>query len=226
MPNPSQTKFGNLKIIKSRYILQKIFNFLLEEKKSNITIYNKEIQLRLQLSIENYKNLFEQTMKLEIIFTKKNQNYIYYYTINEEKKFSEYYKNYEKNFEKIKIIIEKNVKSFRNFFTNCEYIKKINFIRFNRNDIEYMKEMFSGCSSLEEIVFSNFESEHVIDMAYMFNDCKTLKKINISNFNTSNATDMSDMFQGCKSLKVLNISNFNTSNVTDMDGMFYGCESL
>ena len=152
MSNPSLTKFGNLKIIKSAYILKQIFKFLMKEKKLNIIRYNKEIKFKLCLNIKDYKELFDQTIKIEIIFTrqkklnKKNQNYIYYHTINEEKKFSEYFEHYEKNFEKIKIIIEKNVKSFKDFFLNCEYIKKINFIRFNRNDIKDMKGMFNGCS--------------------------------------------------------------------------------
>ena len=91
MSNPSLTKFGNLKIIKSAYILKQIFKFLMKEKKLNIIRYNKEIQFKLCLNIKDYKELFEQTIKIEIIFTrqkklnKKNQNYFYYHTINEEK---------------------------------------------------------------------------------------------------------------------------------------------
>ena len=98
--------------------------------------------------------------------------------------------------QKIKIIIDYQVKSFSKLFENCD-IKYINFKKFYRNN--------------------------VIDMGNMFSECYSLKELNLSNFNTNNVTNMNSMFSGCSSLKELNLSNFNTNNVTNMVGMFLGC---
>ena len=48
-----QTKgFDNLK---SNFILRKLFNILKENKSLNIMKYNKKLQKRLNISIDNYK---------------------------------------------------------------------------------------------------------------------------------------------------------------------------
>ena len=49
------------------------------------------------------------------------------------------------NVSKIKIIINSMIKSLSYFFYCCDCIKNINFIKFNRNDINQMSYMFYGC---------------------------------------------------------------------------------
>ena len=47
---------------------------------------------------------------------------------------------------KIKIIIDYQIKSFERLFNECKCIEKINFKKFYRNNITNMSCMFSGCS--------------------------------------------------------------------------------
>ena len=45
------------KLIKSLYILNDIFAFLPEKQKLNIIIYNKQLQKKFGINIENYKRI-------------------------------------------------------------------------------------------------------------------------------------------------------------------------
>ena len=145
----------------------------------------------------------------------------------------------------IKIIIDYQIKSFKELFYNCIYISSIFFKKFYRINIflilfirsyvidltkfiDHQKIILScslnlasykfreGCSSLKELNLSNFNTYNVINMNKMFERCSSLKEINLSNFNTNNVIDMSCMFSYCLSLRKINLSNFNTNNVTDM----------
>ncbi len=75
---------------------------------------------------------------------------------------------------KIKLIFDQNYKSFSGLFKNCSCIKKINIIKFYRNDIYNISEMFSGCLSSEEINFYGFESHKTTDMKKLFFMCTSL----------------------------------------------------
>ena len=70
---------------------------------------------------------------------------------------------------KIKIIIDYQVKSFKELFSRCECIESINFKKFYRNNnITNMSYMFFGCSSLKELNLTNFNTNNVTDMCGMF----------------------------------------------------------
>ena len=223
--------------IKSKYILEKLFENLKENKLLKIIQYNKNIQNRINKSINYYKNYYNQ-IEIEIIpiniYDKnyfinipendKNYYHIYFNDSKEEAKNNYFAKN--EKVDKIKIIINNEIKSFEGLFSRCKCIKSLNFIKFNRKDITNMSSMFYKCSSLKELNLSNFNTNNVIDMRGMFNGCSSLKKLNLNKFKTDNVTNMEYMFSVCKSLKKLNLSNFNTNNVTDMSGMFSGCQSL
>ena len=99
--------------------------------------------------------------------------------------------------QKIKIIIDYQDKSFRELFYECKSIKSINFKKFYRNNITNMSWMFSDCSSLKELNLTNFNTNNVNDMSYMFNLCSSLKELKLTNFNTNNVKDMSYMFSNC-----------------------------
>ena len=45
---------------------------------------------------------------------------------------------------KIKIIIDNEIKNIKELFRDRKYIKKINFIKFNRKDFEDMSGLFFG----------------------------------------------------------------------------------
>ena len=125
-----------------------------------------------------------------------NQYYHIYFNDEKEEKYRTYFIK-DENVIKIKIIIDEQITSFEKLFNCCDCIEKINFIKFNRIDINNMSDMFYGCSSLKEL--------------------------NLNNFNTINVTDMFGMFSGCSLLQELNLKTFNTINVTNMRSMFLGC---
>ena len=145
--------------IKSRYILSKIYNHMTKKKKLEIVKYNKKIQNRMNLSVEDYKGYSGAftLIEIEIIPTKGkygkfiNINYniklhyhIYFndnkkeiknkYEIYEENGVTkrEYYIKEEDKVTKIKIIIDYQVKSFKELFSKCYCIESINFKKFYR----------------------------------------------------------------------------------------------
>ena len=201
--------------------------------------YNKKLQKKLNININNYKEYPQLYSSIEIELKLVDNKYDKFINISDKEK--EYYhiyfdnsneeikRNYLENNEKvkmIKIIIDYQVKSFKELFKNCKCIESINFKKFYRNNITDMSCMFYGYSPLKELNLSNFNTNNVKDMSGMFSGCKLLKELNLSNFNTKNVTDMNYMFDECSSLKELNLSNFNTKNVTNMSGMFDRCSSL
>ena len=200
-PNPITEK------IKSDYFLQKLYDNMPKKKKLEIVKYNKKVQNRLDLGVKDYKEFCE--LEIEIIPTKGkygkfiniNENdelyYHIYFNNNKEEIKNKYEIKEEDKVVKIKIIIDYQVKSFKNLFEYCECIESITFKKFYRNNIT--------------------------DMSCMFYKCSSLKELNLNNFNTNNVTNMSCMFDGCSSLKELNLYNFNINNVTDMSSMFFEC---
>ena len=75
---------------------------------------------------------------------------------NKEEKENKYSINKEDKIRKIRIVIDYQVKSFKNLFKCCHCIKSINFKKFYRNNITDMSHMFLGCSSLKELNLNNF----------------------------------------------------------------------
>ena len=250
--------------IRSDYILKYIFEFLTEKRSLKIIRYNKELLERLEITINDYKK-YKNRIEIKIIpikelkeekniFININENKILYHIY-----FNDYRKEEKRNYitpkdkvTKIRIILERGIKSFEELFKDCTCIKSIYFIKYQRNDIINMRKMFYNCSSLLFLDLSNLITYNVTNMSYMFFECKSLMELDIINFKTYNVYDMSNMFYGCQSLtdlnlfnfdtskvrnmwrmffgckllKFLNISNFNTFNVTNMSHMFFGCQSL
>jgi len=222
--------------IKSVYILEKIFDNISINKRLGIIQYNKKIQKKLGLSINDYAQLhipIEIEIKPTInkygkFINIKKDNEKYYHIYFDDKK-EEIKRNHlldKEKVNKIKIIIDHQVKSFKKLFAYCSCVESINFKNFYRINIIDMGYMFYECSSLKELDLSNFITNNVKDMNYMFYRCLSLKELNLSNFNTNNVTNMGHMFSECSSLKELNLSNFNTNNVKYMNSMFSWCSSL
>ena len=232
----SKVDFDNLK---SDFFLKKVFLSIKVNKSLKIIKYNKNLQKRLKLSINDYKYYaqFRSSIEIEIKLVANND----YKFINIPQKKAKYYhiyfddskkeikRNYLKKDDKvntIKIIIDYQVKEFGQLFEGCKHISSIFFKKFHRINITDMSYMFNDCSLLEELNLSNFNTNNVTDMNSMFFRCSSLNELNLSNFNTNNVKDMRRMFYGCSSLKELNVSNFDTSNVINMKRMFYNCSSL
>jgi len=231
--NDSKEMIGK---IRSIYILKIVFNYITKNKLLNIVKFNKNIQQKLYIDINTYKEYSEIAIEIIPIQNKygnfininnkdDEKYYHIYFDDNKEEIKRTYYKGGDK-FSKINIIIEYHVNSFKELFAYCKNIKSIYFKRFYRKNIKNMSYMFFVCSSLEELNLSNFNTDNVIDMSSMFQGCSSLKELDLSNFNTKNVTNMSKMFCYCSSLKNINLSNFNTVNVNDMSAMFCYCSSL
>ena len=133
--------------IKSRYILSKIYNNMTKIKKLVIVKYNKKIQNRLNLNVNDYKECCK--IEIEIIpvkgkckygrFINIDENdklyYHIYFNDNKEEIKNKYEIKTKDKVTKIKIIIDYQVKSFKKLFFNCYRIESINFKKFYRNNI-------------------------------------------------------------------------------------------
>ena len=238
----SKNKFKN---VKSKYILQIIFNHMKKVRTLKIIRFNINMQKRLNMNINDYKDYSEKfsSIKLEIIpvqnkygdfinIKEEDKKYFHIYFNDKKREIKKTELNIEdklskfNKINKINIIIDYQVKSFKNLFYYCKCIESINFKKFSRNNITDMSGMFYGCSLLNVLNLSNFNTDNVTNMSRMFFQCSSLKELKLSNFNTNNVTNMNGMFCGCSSLIELNLSNFNTNKVTNMSGMFGGCSLL
>ena len=231
----SKDKFAN---IKSYYFLRELFNILEMKKSLEIIKYNKNIKIRLNINIKDYKKYLETYSSIEIeIIPEENEygkfinispgdSYYHIYFNNNKEEIKRNYFNKEDNVTYIKIIIDHQINHFCNLFSEMSCIKSVNFKKFYRNNIIDMSSMFWKCSSLKEINLSNFNTNNVTNMSYMFCRCDSLKELDLSKFNTDNVTDMRGMFSICSSLEKINVSHFNTKKVIDMTYMFCNCLSL
>ena len=140
---------NNLKKIKSNYFLSKIYYNISKKKSLEIVKYNKKLQNRINLSIKDYKEYSETftTIELEIIpckdkygkFININKNdklfYHIYFNDNKKEKNNKYTICKKDKVDKIKIIIDYQVKSFKKLFFNCKCIESINIKKFYRNNL-------------------------------------------------------------------------------------------
>ena len=203
--NEQKKDFENLK---SDYFLRKLFNIIKINKSLAIMKYNKKLQKRLNITINDYKECSKIEIELKIADNKygqfinisDNENYCHIYFANSNKEIKKNYLVENKKLKMIKIIIDYQVKS--------------------------LEKLFFHCFCIRSIIFKNFYRDNITNMSFMFHECSSLKELNLRNFNTNNATDMSYMFSLCSSLKELNLNNFNTNNVNNMSCMFNGCSSL
>ena len=147
--NAIQSK-DELNNIKSDYFLQKICDYLNRKKSLEIFKYNKNIQKRLNININNYKEYSEIYSSIEIeLMPIENSDGKFINIPENEKKYFHIYFNESKNeinnnillennkVSRIKIIIDYQVKSFENLFSYCKCINSISFKKFYRNNIKH-----------------------------------------------------------------------------------------
>ena len=134
--------------IKSRYILSKIYDNMTIKKKLQIVKYNKRIQNRLNLDVKDYKEYSE--IEIEIIHKKGKYGRFIKFDINDKLYYHIYFNDNKEEIKykysiwkedkvtKIKIIIDYQVKSFKELFDDCKCIESINFKKFYRNNVKYL----------------------------------------------------------------------------------------
>ena len=121
---------------------------------------NMNIQKRLNININNYKDFSEKfsSIELEIIPIQNKHRHI----INVQTKDTKYFHFYlndnkEENkinnndkISKLTIIIDYQIKSFDDLFSYCDCIESINFKKFYRTNITNMYSMFCNCSKIKK----------------------------------------------------------------------------
>ena len=167
----------NIINIKSKYLLNLIFDNLQKNKLLDVIRHNKKIKNILNIKLKDYKEYSElySSIELEILPVKnyygkfinitneENEQYYYIYFNNKKKIEKNYIEEYDK-VNNINIKISFEINSFEHLFEDCKCIESIHFKKFYRNNIDNMSYMFSGCSSLKEIIFSSFNTDNVIYM--------------------------------------------------------------
>ena len=234
--NNGKFKENILYNIKSKVVMKKIVEKIQKLTLLKLFNYNKKIQLKLDLTLDDYKS----NSLIEIELIPKDQGISNNFFINYDKNTKKYFhiffddnkEEVDRNYflwndqvQKIRIVIDVHIKSFKELFSDCICIKTIDFLLFKRRGIKDMSKMFYNCLA-ENIHLHSFNSSEVKDMSYMFYDCSLVKKLNLRKFKTANLENMSHMFHGCEDCKRIVTSNLNTKNVTNMSNMFYNCSSL
>ena len=172
--NEQKNEFENLK---SDFFLRKLFAILNKNKSVNIMKYNKNLQKRLNINVNDYKEYSKIEIELKLVdngndkFINIPDNEKEYYHIYFDNSNKEVKKNYLEKNEKvkmIKIIIDYQVKSLEKLFFLCNCIESIFFKKFYRSKKTNMKLMFLECSLLKELNLSNFNTDNVTDMSCMF----------------------------------------------------------
>ena len=126
--------------IKSDYFLQKLFDNMQKRISLKIIKCNKNIQKRLNVNINNYKDFSEifSSIELEIIpiqneyghfirIKEKDRKYFHIYFNNNKEEIKKTELNKEDKVYKINVIIDYQIESFYRLFSYCECIKSINF---------------------------------------------------------------------------------------------------
>ena len=193
--NEYKTEFDNLK---SDFIFKKIISFMKRNKSLVIMKYNKKLQKRLNININDYKEYSKIVIELKLTNDKngkfkfinipdKDKEYYHIYFDNSNEEIKRRYVEFYEKVKMIKIIIDYQAKSFYELFYNCECIESIFFKNFYRSNITNMSKMFYECSSLKELNLSNLNTNNVTNMSYMLFGCsdelknKIKELININN---------------------------------------------
>jgi len=226
----------NLKNIKSVYILKAILDNLRTRKSLIIIKYNKNIQQKLNIDEKSYKDFCETEIEITPpknvdgkfinILKKEDKPFFHIYFDDNKKEIKRNYLTKNENINKIKILIDYQVKSFFELFSECSCIESLNFKKCNRNDLDNFNSLFYKCTNLKEINLTNMKTGRIKDMSYFFDSCNSLQKIDLTNFITDRVEYMTDIFSNCSSLKEINLSNLNTENVQNIHNMFNNCSSL
>ena len=100
--------------IKSRFILSKIYNNMTKKKKLEIVKYNKRMQNRMNLSVKDYKEYYEE-IEIEIIPIKDNYGEFIYIDKNDKLYYHIYFNDNKKEIKnKYKIDEEDKVTKINN----------------------------------------------------------------------------------------------------------------
>jgi hypothetical protein len=146
--------------LKSDYILKKLFSNMQKRRSLKIIKCNINIQKRLNININNYKNFSERfsSIELEIIpiqnkygpfikIKEEDEKYFHIYFNDNKEEIKKTELNKEDKVSKINIIIDHQIESFSRLFYYCDCMESINFKKFYRNNVTDMSNMFLGINN-------------------------------------------------------------------------------
>ena len=129
--------------IKSNYFIQKLFDNIQKKISLEIVKYNHNLQKRLNININNYKEFSElySSIELEMIpiqnkygsfinIQNEDKNYFHIYCNNNKDEIKKTKLNKTDKISKINIIINYQIESFKELFYYCKCFKSINFKKF------------------------------------------------------------------------------------------------
>ena len=161
------------KNLKSDYFLQRICDNINKLKLLKIMKYNKKLQKRANLNINDYKEYSKLYSSIEIELklvdniydrfiniSEEDMEYYHIYIDNSNEEINIYNSKKNEKLNNIKILINYQIKSLKKLFSKCKCISSILFKQFLRTNIIDMSFMFYGCTSLKELpyiyIFSNW----------------------------------------------------------------------
>ena len=103
------------------------------------------------------------------------------------------------------IYINNGKKEIKRNYINKDVITEIIIKIIIDYQIKSFKDLFSYCNCIESIYFKKFFRTNITNMSYMFYRCSSLKELNLNNFNINNVTEMFCMFDGCSNEVILKI---------------------
>ena len=169
---------NELKKLKSDYFLQKFCDNMPKKILLEIIKYNKNIQKRLNMTINNYKEFSELYSSIEIELKLVDNKYGEFINIPDDDK--EYYHIYFDNSnEEIKRnYLNENEKYYHIYLNdNKEEIKR-NYLNENENvtklkiiidfQVKSFYELFDNCKCIEYIYFNKFYRNNINNMGFMF----------------------------------------------------------
>ena len=154
--------------IKSKYILNRVFKYISKGTFLKLLSYNKKMQKKLELGIEDFKKFSNQIiidaiphnpcLEIHLQIPKKC---IHQKHLDELEKRKRFYINKETV---IRIAIEedKEAKSLKGLFKSCSNVEEIYFIKFNRRDIIDMSDMFQDCKYLNKLDITKLKTKKLI----------------------------------------------------------------
>jgi len=147
--------------LKSDYFLQKVCDNITKKKTLEIMNYNRELQRRVKLTFNDYKefsqlyssiiielNLIENKYDKFINIQEKEKDFFHIYFDNSKEEIKRDYLQRNEKVKTIKVKINYQVESLSELFRNCKIINSIIFKQFTRINITDMFAMFYECSSL------------------------------------------------------------------------------
>ena len=137
--------------VKSDYALRKLFVMMNKNKLLEILRFNKKLQKRLNININDYRKCSKIEIELKrsdnkygqfINITDEEKEYCHIYFDNSSHEVNKNYLGCDEEFKTIKIIFDYQVKSFEKLFYNCNCIDSIFFKKFYSNNVINMSGMF------------------------------------------------------------------------------------